>query len=90
MIILFLKVLMVTFILSSVLHGVMCHLDRSVLEGVDLSKKASVSIFGFHTKSSIEKYVREPYMRRAILFLVIRNWSFIAFVIISVLEYLFR
>ena len=90
MIILFLKVLMATFIFSSILHGVMCYLGKSALEFHDFSEKGSVSLFRFHTESSVRKYIQEPYMKRAILFLAIRNWSFIAFAIFSGLEYILR
>lgn len=81
---------MVLFIVSSLLHGIFTWLGRSFSEVDSTSEKMSASLFGFHTRTSVEKYVQGRYLKPALLSLQARNWSFVFLVILSLIEYVTR
>lgn len=89
MVVTILKTLMVLFILSSVIHGVLSWIGRS-FNNVETKEKYKAILIGFHTTASLKEYILPNYLFPALFFLWIRNISFILFIFTSILEYLLR
>lgn len=85
-----LSILMVVFIVSSAIHGVISWVGRS-LNNVDSKvEKYKAMFFGFHAVASLKKYMLPKYLASTIFFLWVRNVRFILLVFVSIFEYIVR
>lgn len=76
--------LIVLLMISSVVHAIICWVGRVDLDRGTTGEKLKVTMLGFHTPSSVKRYVRPTLHASALTILWLRNFSLVLLVLISV------